>query len=117
MAVALVSFVLGGSLVFYVWQNVGGGLWRGGVDIMEASLLSPDPLELYVGSCNGYPRAYKLHQDTESVRLRVEANSTPLKGGEDCQDSVKVRLNAPLGNRQVIDDHTNRTVTISESSR
>ena len=87
-------------------------MWRGGVHIREAYLLSSDTLELSVGSCNGYPRVYQLHQDEESIRLRVEANSTPLKGGNDCDDHVNVYLRDPLGDRVVIDDHTGRVVPI-----
>ena len=39
----------------------------------------------------------------------------PLKGGDDCLDSVKVYLKDPLGDRVIIDDHTNRAITLSES--
>ena len=112
VAVATASFIVGGLVVFYIWQSVGGGVWRGGVYIREAYLLSSDTLELSVGSCNGYPRVYQLHQDEESIRLRVEANSTPLKGGNDCADHVNVYLRDPLGDRVVIDDHTGRVVPI-----
>lgn len=112
VALSVVSFVLGGLVVLYVWQSVGSGLWRGGVHIREAYLLTSDLLELGVGSCNGYPRAFLLHQDEESIRLRVEANSTPLKGGNDCEDYVTVYLTNPLGDRAIIDDHTGRNVPI-----
>ena len=112
-ALAVVSFVLGGLVVFYIWQSVGGGVWRGGVDIRAANLLNPHTLELHVGSCNGVPRVFQLQQDDESIRLRVEAYSTPLKGGDDCGDIVKVYLKDPLGDRVIIDDHTNRAVVLS----
>ena len=111
----MVAFVLGGLVVFYIWQSVGGGVWRGGVDIRAANLLNPDTLELHVGSCNGVPRVFQLHQDDESIRLRVEAYSTPLKGGDDCRDNVNVYLKDPLGDRVIIDDHTNRAVVLSGS--
>ncbi len=103
--------------MFCIWQSVGGGVWRGGVDIRTANLLNPHTLELEVGSCNGNPSVFELHQDDESIRLRVEAYSTPLKGGDDCRDSVKVYLKDPLGDRVIIDDHTNRAITLSEPTQ
>ena len=117
VALAVVSFVLGGLVVFYIWQSVGGGVWRGGVDIRTPNLFNPHTLELEVGSCNGNPSVFELHQDDESIRLRVEAYSTPLKGGDDCRDSVKVYLKDPLGDRVIIDDHTNRAITLSEPTQ
>ena len=111
LVVGVSAFVLGGLVVFYIWQFVGGGAWRGGVDIMEAGWIDSNTLELRVASCNGNPSLSIRHQEDGSVRLRVVAFSTPLKGGDDCQDSIEIYLSEPFKDRLVIDDHTNRVVT------
>ena len=106
------AFLAGVAVMFFVWQSCGGGVWRGGVEIITAEALSPRKLELIVASCNGNPRAYTLHEDAESVRIRVEASSTPFKGGDDCLDGVEYYLTEPLNDRLIIDDHTGRTISI-----
>ncbi len=109
-AVAVASFVLGGLVVFFIWQSVGGGLWRGGVEIREARWLTPNTLELIVDSCNANPSLSIHRQDDGSVRLRVVASSTPLKGGDECLDRIEIYLSEPFADSLVIDDHTNRAV-------
>ena len=104
-------FVLGGMVVFYIWQFVGGGVWRGGVNIREARWLGSNTLELIVASCNGDPSLSIRHREDGSVRLRVVASSTPLKGGDDCLDSIEIYQSEPFKDRIVIDDHTNRVIT------
>ncbi len=111
LVVGVSMFALGGLVVFYIWQSIGGGVWRGGVDIMEARWIGPNTLELLVASCNGDPSLSIRHQDDGSVRLRVVASSTPLKGGDDCQDRVEIYLSEPFADQIVIDDHTNRVVS------
>ncbi len=108
---AAASFVVGGLVVFYIWQFVGGGVWRGGVEITEARWKDSNTLELIVASCNGNPSLSIRHQDDDSVRLRVVASSTPLKGGDDCLDAIEIYLSEPFSDKLVIDDHTGRVVT------
>ena len=79
---------------------------------MTVEALTPRKLELIVASCNGNPRAYTLHEDAESVRIRVEASSTPFKGGDDCLDAVEYYLTEPLNDRLIIDAHTERALSI-----
>ena len=108
------SAVVGGLVVFVVcfmlWHHLGGGAWRGEVDVMDARLHSPDELSFDIASCNGYPRVRVVETDKE-VRVRAVAYSTPLRGGEDCGDGYgPLRLQEPLGNRDVIDMHSGRVV-------
>ena len=108
----LLGAAVGAALIFFLWQSIGGGVWRGGVEIQDAILRSPNTLELIVASCNGNVRAYTLEDTDELVRLRVVASSTPFKGGTDCLDMVTVWLKDPFGNRQLIDDHTGRALEV-----
>ena len=110
-ALSVVSFVLGGLVVFYIWQFVGGGVWRGGVEITEARWKASNTLELIVASCNGNPSLSIRHQDDGSVRLRVVASSTPLKGGDDCLDGIEIYISEPFSDRLVIDAHTDQAIT------
>ena len=108
----LLSAAVGAALVFFLWQSIGGGVWRGGVEIREAVLRSPEKLELTVASCNGNARAYTLEDTDDLARLRVVASSTPFKGGKDCQDIVTVWLKDPFDNRYLIDGHTGRALEV-----
>ena len=108
----LLGAVVGATLMFLLWQSIGGGVWRGGVEIQEAVLRAVDKLDLKVASCNGNARVYTLEDTDELVRLRVVASSTPFKHGNDCQDSVTMWLKDPIGNRNLIDDHTGRALEV-----
>ena len=116
---ATVSFLLGALAVFYVWQFVGGGVWRGAVSISTIQVasppeqISPTKLELTVPSCNGNPQVYTVAETEYSIRLRVVASSTPLKGRKDCQDIAVYHLIHRV--QQVIDDHTGRVIDIGST--
>ena len=97
---------------FMIWDNLGGGAWRGGVSVMSAELRSPSKLALGVGSCNGNPEVSLLRETDVDVQVKVIAFSTPFHGGEDCRDGVKVDLREPLGDRVVIDMHTGQVVSV-----
>ena len=94
---ALVVFVA----CFMVWHHLGGGAWRSDVRVDEAWLLAPQRLELIVASCNGAPRV-SLRETDVDVQVKVKSFSTPLRGGDDCQDAVTVYLREPLGDRDVV---------------
>ena len=115
----IVAVVLTALLVFVacflVWSYLGGGAWRNEVSVRTAELRYPDRtdrLTLWVASCNGAPRV-SLHETDVDVQVKVVAFSTPLRGGEDCQDSVDVSLREPLGDRVVVDRHTGQSVNVS----
>jgi hypothetical protein len=66
-------------------------------------------LALTVTSCNAEVSA-ELVETATSVRVAVES-----KGGDrlaDCADGIEVRLDRPLGDRRVIDDHTGKVVAV-----
>ena len=95
-----------------VWHHLGGGAWRSEVRVDKAWLLAPERLELIVSSCNGAPRVSLKETDVD-VQVTVQSFSTPLRGGDDCQDHVNVYLREPLGDRAVVDKHTGRVVKVT----
>ena len=111
----IVAVVVTGLLVFVacfaVWHNLGGGAWRSEVRVVEAVLLAPKRLELLVASCHGAPRV-SLRETGGEVQVKVVAFSTPLRGGDDCLDSVEVYLREPLGDRSIVDKHTGQVVSV-----
>lgn len=110
----LVAAIVTGLLVFVacllVWYHFGGGAWRSAVSVVDARLGHPQTLILSVASCQGAPRVAELRETEVDVQVRVIAFSTPLHGGTDCLESVKAHLEAPLGDRAVVDNHSGRIV-------
>ena len=58
-------------------------------------------LELGVASCNKQPRA-EVEETTTDVRVRAILASPMGDNEGDCQDSVRVTLRSPLGNRKIL---------------
>ena len=58
-------------------------------------------LELTIPSCLGPPRLTGLAQDEEAVT--VEVVTTVVDEGPACADVLRVELDEPLGDRQVVD--------------
>ena len=71
------------------------------VAITEARLPDDRTLELGVASCNGEPEVTELVEEDDEVR--VEVTSTVSNPGDACLDLVEVELQAPLGDRRLID--------------
>jgi hypothetical protein len=93
LASIAVTVVAGLGVAFFVaWLTVGGGVWRSGHSVVVAELVAPDTLVLTVGSCNGAPMLALLEENDREVKISVIASSTPLRGGDDCQDLVEVTL-------------------------
>lgn len=113
----VVAVVVTGVVVFVacfmVWYNVGGGVWRSEVSVRTAALRSPDMLSLVVDSCGGDPKAPYLRETDVDVQVKVVASSTPFHGGCDGLDVVDIRLGKPLGDRDFVDRHTGRSVSVS----
>ena len=107
-----IAVVLGLLLVFVAGWCLGGGTWRGEVNVMEVRVDDSNWIELIVASCNGDPAASVTRETDAEVWVKVAASSTPLKGGGDCQDIVGVRLQEPLGDRVVVDKHTGEPVIV-----
>lgn len=108
----VIAVVLGLLLVFVAGWCLGGGVWRGEVNVMEVRVDDSNWIELTVASSNGDPVASVTRTTDPEVWVKVVASSTPLKGGGDCQDIVGVRLHESLGDRVVVDKHTGEPVVV-----
>lgn len=86
---------------------------RGPVEIWEASTADGTGLQLVVASCNGEPEVTALEQTDTEVRIEV-TSTTPAPGwpGEDCLDGLELTLDAPLGDRALVDLSTGDTVGV-----
>ena len=74
---------------------------------------APNLLILNVASCNGDPKVVELRESDDEVRVGVVASSWPFRGGaDDCDDNVEVVLQAPLGDRAVIDNSSRKPVSM-----
>ena len=109
----IVAVVVTGLLVFVacfmVWYNLGGGAWRSGVSVRDVKMVAPDRLILTVASCHGAPRVSMSRETDVDVQVKVIAFSTPFHGGLDCLEFIKVYLEEPLGDRDIVDLHTGQT--------
>ena len=93
------------------WRILQGLTVRNAVDIVEAELRDDGLLVLEVDSCNGDPAASVLEQN-DQVRVEVVASTTPYRGGQDCLDIVEIALQEPLGERALVDAHTDDEVSV-----
>lgn len=81
-----------------------GVSWRDRVPIPHAELREPDLLLLVVNTCGAEPELDLLDEQEESVEVAVVSTRTiGGPGSGDCLDAVEVRLQAPLGDRSLID--------------
>jgi hypothetical protein len=77
----------------------------------DAQLTAPTRLQLGVLSCHGDPEVSRLSQGEQDVRIEVTARvSNP---GDACMDLVTVDLDAPLGERAVVDLTSGKTLRIA----
>lgn len=76
---------------------------RGPVSLedMEAVVSRSPSISLGVPSCNGDPVLDELVEEPDVVRLQVV--STVTNPGDGCLDSLEVELDAPLGDRELVD--------------
>ncbi len=59
-------------------------------------------LSVEVPSCNGDPVIAEFRQEPDAVRIQI-VTTEQLGEGDACADSITLTLDAPLGDRQVID--------------
>ena len=111
IAAVVVTAVVVFGICFMVWYHFGGGAWRSGVSVIDATLVSPQELELNVSSCFGAPQVFLWETDDE-VKVNAVAFSTPLRGSLLCGDVVTVYLQESLGDRIVVDKHNGQVVTV-----
>ena len=119
LGTAIVASVATGLLVlvacFWAWLSLGGGVW-----ITEASLygaesfsVSPNRLVFVVNSCEEYPEVSQLRETDEDVQVLVVIHYRPFRPTfPDCLEDVEVHLQAPLGDRDVVDMHTGQPVNV-----
>jgi hypothetical protein len=79
---------------------------------MEAHLEEPRILQLWVDTCNA-DLSVSVEETYEEVRIAVTEESDP--SGGDCADGIYVALARPLGDRTVIDEHTDAAVAVDSS--
>lgn len=87
------------------------GTTRGPVELTEAILVDATTLSFGVPSCNGEPEVSRLEET--STEVRVEVVSTVHRNGDACADSIRVALDAPLAEREVIDLGGRSRMTVS----
>ena len=112
MWLLIVSAIASGLLVI---MGCGGDAALGEVrevSVMEAELLAPDRLIFIVASCNKDPEMSLLRETDVDVRVRVTAFFAPSLSDQDCQDSLEVQLQEPIGDRLLVDDHTGQLVSV-----
>ena len=51
-------------------------------------------------------------ETNSAVEIRVQAFSTPLHGAQECLDALEVQLEQPLGDRILLDEHTDQEVPV-----
>lgn len=103
-----------GVLIFLVLLFFGWPLPRNEVRVVEAELHHPVVLMLTIDSCNRGAGLSLLWETDVDVKVRVaEPFIIPEpQWGEDCQNSVEVYLQEPLGDRAIIDLHTGQPVKV-----
>jgi hypothetical protein len=77
----------------------------------EAAVVAEDTLDLTIPSCFGDPELTNLDEDDEIVR--VEVVTTILDEGPACADVLRVELDDPLGDRQVVDATSGEAMRIT----
>lgn len=80
------------------------------VEIIEAVMVSSGELYVNIDACNAQRNEVEVRQSAEEVGIQVLTTDEP--GGDDCSDAVRVRLNAPLGDRTIFDDSTGSPVQV-----
>ena len=89
-----------------------------GGDIYEAAVSPGEDTVLIVEvpTCNGDPEVTQLNEQTE--RVTVEVVSTKVLRGESpaCLDNVEVQLERPLGDRELVDRTSGRTLRVRNRS-
>ncbi len=76
---------------------------RGPVPLEEAELVTDAQLSVAVPSCNGDPEVAALDEDDGTVYLEVVTTQVVDGPAEACLDLLEVALDAPLGERDLVD--------------
>lgn len=98
---------------FAVFEGPAEATVRTTVPVVEAYAAVGPTLELVPASCNGDPQVTALEETSDAVRVEVTATvPAPGWGGEDCLDAFTIVLEAPLGERTLVDLSTGHVVEV-----
>jgi hypothetical protein len=86
---------------------------RRGKSLIEGELRSPDRLRVIVNSCNRDPQLVLRRETDTEVHVMVVDSDSPSDTGEFCRETVEFNLREPLGDRIVIDAHSNQPVNVN----
>jgi hypothetical protein len=82
----------------------------------EPFLVLPDELSLDVPSCHGDPELVRLVEDAATVHVEVVTTQVVRGPSDDCLDVLHVRLEAPLGDREVVDLASGATLAVVDQT-
>ena len=87
--------------------------WRGRVPATKALVSVEGSLTLVVATCGGEPALDLLREQDDTVEVAVVSTRTfGGSGGNDCLDPVEVPLQAPLGDRILVDATTGDVLVV-----
>lgn len=105
---------IGVPYAFEVFEGSVERTRRGPVPLSRAATDSSRTVYVGVPSCNGDAEVTSLAQSDDEVRLEVTTTyPAPGWGGDGCADSIDVLLDAPLGDRTLIDESTGEPITVT----
>lgn len=81
----------------------------------EVELVSAAELSVTVPSCNGDPEVASLHERNGTVEIEVVTTQVVRGPADDCLDAVHVVLDAPLGDRELVDAVSGKTLPVSDA--
>jgi len=84
---------------------------RGPVGLSEVTVAGRASLDVGVGTCLGDPELASLEQTADLVTIEVVATRSATEGPA-CMDILRVDLDAPLGDREVVDAVSGRSLPV-----
>lgn len=83
-----------------------------GGEIFGATLAGEDSISVEVPTCNGDPELGRLTETDEDVVIQVISTQVVRGGSDACLDSLLVTLDAPLGDRALVDETSGRVLRV-----
>ena len=112
-AVAEILSDSGVPYAFDVFEGPTQSSVRQPVPFTSVHLVDDRTLQVSVPSCNGDPEVTALEESDAQVRLEVTSTvATPGWPSQDCLDGIEVTLEAPLGDRTLVDITTGDVVDV-----
>lgn len=113
-AIAEILAEAGVPYAFEVFEGPTEGTVRQPVTFTEVYLVDDRTLQMNVASCNGDPELTALEETEGEVRLEVTSTvAAPGWASQDCLDGIEVTLDAPLGDRTLVDITTGNVVDVA----